>query len=493
MNRIKPKEMDDLPELPFEQVLSYLSLEDRLKARAVSRTWRNKINSFKVKSLCYSQHPIGRIHGKCRWVSGAFAQNFIRSTRFKRFFDAFNQTILSSLKRLRLCGIDLNKEKPMAIARILNSFVQLEQLDIIQANCDQQREFNLNLPMLTGLQIEEVNANFKFTLKAPKLLEVKILDCYGLRMEIVHGESAVVVERLLVDRWEYTEVKELKNLQYLYVPHLSGADPTFLSSLQQLKEFHLFSNKSVSEVFDQMRRSDRVELKIYLCGLLLNGPDDPAINAFRDSSREWLVTLAENRSRLAEEIPFYQDLHYSIIERVASGLEVELLKRFTHLTAVTIARPIQDIERFLDLLKNRVNIVQLTFGDDHPQDLFDRLPEYCAIQKLALHRPPSDQTFLFRLKHLIRLDISWTIDGQTVRRAFDELPVLSSLSFFPGAARCSFARVTIENCHPKQFSVSRGSIINIKKTFYSLNAAIEFIFGKEKPSSPKKRKAEDLK
>ena len=59
--------MDDLPELPFEQVLGYLILEDLLKTRAVSRRWYQKINSFRVKSLCYSKcsslwkEPLGQL------------------------------------------------------------------------------------------------------------------------------------------------------------------------------------------------------------------------------------------------------------------------------------------------------------------------------------------------------------------------------------------------------------------------------------------------
>ena len=38
----------DLPELPFERSLSYPNLEDRIKARTVSRRWCNTIHSIKV-------------------------------------------------------------------------------------------------------------------------------------------------------------------------------------------------------------------------------------------------------------------------------------------------------------------------------------------------------------------------------------------------------------------------------------------------------------
>ena len=40
-----------MDELPFEKVLSYLSLGDLIKSRGVSRRWYMKIHSFKAKSL----------------------------------------------------------------------------------------------------------------------------------------------------------------------------------------------------------------------------------------------------------------------------------------------------------------------------------------------------------------------------------------------------------------------------------------------------------
>ena len=476
--------MDDLPELPFEQVLSYLNLEDRLKARAVSRRWYHKINSFKVNTLCYSNRKREFIYGKNRWVSGSFAKNFINSNRFASFFDTFGQTILSSLKRLRLCDLDLNERGRAAFTRTLNSFVKLEELDIIRTELNQQDVLNLNLPVLTSLHLENVDRIIDLTLKAPRLRDVKILNYYraDLSVEIVHGES---VERLLVDCWEYTEVKKLKNLQYLYIPHLQGINSTFLSRLQHLKEIHT-TNPDVSWLFEQKQRSGRADLKIYLCGLLLNGPHDPAINAYKASLGEWFACLAENRSRWADQIPFYSYLHYSDIKGVAPGLVADLLKLFTDLNEVEVQSRVEDIERFLNILKNCKDIVELRFYWDQPQDLFDRLPEHCAIQKLFINGPQSDLAFLFRLKHLIHLSIGWSIDIETVRRAFDELPALRFFSFKYGQKRASIVTVG-----PKQLEV-KVKVNYIEKTVSDLNAAIEVIFGKEKPSRPNKRTAEAL-
>ena len=63
-----------------------------------------------------------------------------------------------------------------------------------------------------------------------------------------------------------------------------------------------------------------------------------------------------NPSRLAGENPFYQFLHYSTIEPVAPGLEMDVLKRCTDLNEILansdfrgeeVLSPVQDIQRFL--------------------------------------------------------------------------------------------------------------------------------------------------
>ena len=461
--------MDELPELPFKQVLNHLNLKDRLRARSVSRAWRNRFDRYPVNTLCYSSRSSGFIFEKNRWVSGAFIANFISTTRFASFFATFGKTTLSSLKYLRLCDLDMTKRDPTAFAPTLNGFGQLEQLDIIRVRLNHQDLFKLKLPMLTSLQFEGVKGIENLTLKAPRLRRVKILDCSSrLRLEIIHKKS---VERLLVDWLASIDVEKLKNLRYLYVAQLPLAISRLLLSLQQLKEIHTNHPGSVSELFKQKKRSGHADLKIYLWGLLLNGPDDAAIKGLNGSSSsylsaEWLVCLAENTSRLANQIPFYRELNYSAIVVIAPGLDVDLLKRFTDFNKVTVDCQVRDIQRFLDLLKNCENISKLSFTCDQPQDLFDRLPEHCAIQKLTIMSEPSDLAFLFRLKHLIHLDLYWSIGIETIRRAFDELPALSTFEF-----EYNHKKTSIKISQPKQFQVSGYK----QKTASNLKAAIEFI------------------
>ena len=482
--------MDDLPELPFEKVLSYLSLEDLLKSRAVSRRWYWMINRFKVKTLCYSQRPAGFIKGKHRLVSGAFAKNFISSTRFVSFFNTFGQKILSNLKHLRLCDLRLNAETMPAFFSTLQSFGQLEELDIIRFTCPfstAEEEIKLSLLMLTSIWLKEVHGIKKLTLDAPRLLKINVCDSFDLNLELVHAES---VKQLRTDKWSVIAVKKLKNLRYLYERSFKRIDSTFLSSLEQLKEVHLKQPVMISELFEQKQRNGRADPKVYLQGVLLSGPDDSAIDSlgyyypdeYSDEYDEDFDLPFENPSRLADEIPFWQRIYYSEIKCIAPELQINVLKRFSDLNEIFVEEPVQDIESFLNLLKNLHNIVRLEFQSDQPQNLFDRLPEHCStLQELIILSELSDIRFLYRMEHLILLEVICPVDSESIQKVFEANEFLSEFIF-----NQVNQGVELRVEQPKRFKVRVGFT---SWEAPDLDAAIEFITVNSRPN---KRKAEDL-
>ena len=420
--------MEDLAELPFERLLSYLSLEDRIRSRAVSRSWRKKFD-FKLNSLCYSKHPIGFIYGKRRLTSGVFAPNLIISPRFVSFFDVFGRSILSNLKHLRICGLGLVEMNGATLTRAFSSFSQLEELALFCFG-DPRRspriEFELNLPMLNSLQLKNFYGIHKLTVDAPKLRKIQLASCCYLQLNLVHGES---VERLLADELQCIPTSNLTNLQYIHIGNRSVIDRTILSYMHQLKEFHLEDPLTLRWLFEQKQRYGRTNLKIYQRGYLLNGPDDPAISSFLVSNNEAFVRLAENPSRLADEMPFLDCIRYTAIERVARGSEVLVLKRLTELRRIVVVRPVNDIERFLEVLKNSDHLLKLEFDSDQPAALFNRLPEHCAVQWLTIRYAVPDLEFLLRMKHLIHLDVKFSIDAGLIRKLIEGLPFLTCFGF----------------------------------------------------------------
>ena len=467
--KMQPKTIDDLPELPFKRILSYLSLSDLLKARAVSRGWYQRINCRKVKSLCCSERPI---LANGQMVSGAYAQNFISTPQADRLFAVFASTILSDLKHLRLCNLGLNAEYIPTFERTLNSFRQLQELDVIRVTANTgpiQADFKLNLPMLHSIHLKHFSAVNKLTLDSPRLKQITLWGRQSLAL--VHGES---VERLLIQQLKYLPVKNLKNLKQLHVEFFCEFDSALLSSLTQLKELHLVEGKVLSHVLKQKQRCGNTDLKIYCFGCLLNDPEDPLVTPFEDFDEAILVHLAEHPTRLADEIPLCWSLPYSIIERVAPDSTVSLLgllKRFTDLNWITVSSPIQDTERFLDLLKDLLkdldNIVKLQFECGQPQELFDRLSEHYAVQELAIYCEPSDLRFLFGLKNLVNLHLMFSIGLELIQGLLEALP---HLFLFVFSYLNKWVQITIY--HRKRLEVF---VDGEAKKFANLSSAMQFI------------------
>ena len=434
--------MDDLPELPFEKVLSYLSLSELIKARAVSKSWRMKIDSFRPKSLCCSERPRGFIMCKSRWVSGAFDQNFICSARPNAFIITFRKSILSNLKRLGLFNLNFKTVRSTGLIAAANLFPRLEELVIIgiTTNLDayQYISFELNLPMLNSIHIESLAGIAGLTLNTPRLLKIHMLDCAHAQLEIVHGES---VEWLFVDGRQRIEIKQLKKLKYLYTND-HRIDRMLLSSLEELREVHLQNSEYIPELqqdccnkivnlFEQKQRYGRTSLKIFYCGCLLNGPKDPAIAALTENfyGRNFLH-LAENASRLADKIPFYSELDYATVQRVAPSLRPNVLSRLTDCHSLSVNTPVQNVQEFLDLLDSFSQIVKLEFLRDQPQNLFDQLPEHCDLQSLKIRTKPEDLQFLFRLPGLTHLNLGpCSVNVPFIRKALEELPFLCLFAF----------------------------------------------------------------
>ena len=463
--------MDDLPDLPFEKVLSYMSLEDRLKARAVSRRWYQKISNFKTTSLFYSNVPSGFIHEKSRLVSGAFVQNYICSARFEWFFNTFSRSILANLKQLRLCDLRLDLKNRKAFTCTLNSFGGLQELALIRTTSETVRTWKLNLPMLHRIHFEWASGIQKLTLNAPRLREVRLKRCSFLKLVLVHTDS---VETLIIDRCggKGIDIKKLKNLKYLWIDGWSGFSSTFLFGLGQLKEIHLAQNYWVSDLFEQKQRHGLADLQIYLCGLCLNGPDDPAIRALSMYLEESLIGhWTENHSRLADQIMFLERLAYRAVEHVAPELTVNVLRRCTDLRCLSVSRPIQDTQRFLDLLKSLRTIDELWIQGDQPQDLFDRLPEHCEIQRLIISGEVSDFGFLSRLKHLTVLETGRsTVNTDTLRKIFEELQFLCVFKFSHDSRKFHLQRVG----HSNEFRVGPSPISNVNPSVSNLKAAMQF-------------------
>ena len=470
--------INDLPLLPFVQILSYLPLQDRLELRAVSRIWRSLIDSLKVKSLCLSSRPTELIFPKNRLANSArFAPDLINSSRFLLFFSNFHKSILSDLRHLSVFVKMIELKDITTFSRALNSLGQLEELFYSGV-----LHLEIKLPMLKRIslqgnsvaRIEKCLMERKLTLDVPRLQKIEILAGHNqIKLDILDAGS---VETLLTNCLQNTEVEKLKGLKFLYYRNLGliNLAHTHLASLEHLKEIHLSDANLVSEVFKQKQQNSLTGLKIYLCGVLLNRPDEPINSDLIDGREKILFSRwAANVSMVPNIILFCDSLYYSQIELVVPELAINILNRLTNLHSIHVDRPVQNVQRFLNFLKSFDSITELDFmGRDHPQELFDRLPEHCAVQKLTIHDEDLDLTFLLRLRGLLELSLFRSIDSEILLKILEQLNFLSYFTF-----TFFWSYNTIRISHPQRSATVQGDFlcwnlkanINSNRRFYHLN------------------------
>ena len=324
--------------------------------------------------------------------------------------------------------------------------------------------------MLRRIQFDNVNGVNEVNLDAPELRKVQLTYCCpGLRLEIVHAGSVGLLE---TDFWSHVAVEKLKNLKCLCVDG-SKIDSTFLSNLKQLEEIHLFDFVEVSELFKQKDKCSRDDLNIYYFGLQLNDADDSAIKSdFVKLEGETVAYLAANLFRLADEIPLQSYLNYTGIERVEPSLAINIMRKFIDLNEVIVREPVQDIERFMDLLGKFDNIVLLQFLGNQPQALFDRLPEHSFVQQLIIREcQVQNFQFLLKFRRLIHLELGCSIDVKLIRKVLEELDFPSNFTF---KYRNMIVRILIDH-YPKLFEVL---IRNEAMAVPDVNDAIQWIIRK---------------
>lgn len=387
-------------------------------------------------SLFYSKRPIDFVADKNRLVTDKFAKNFISTRRFDSFFTDFHKTGLGDfLKHLRLCDLHLTEKNHKAFDCILNSFSQLEKLDLFGFSCTAsnpkkpKKSFTLSLPMLKSIKIESLKLINTLTLDAPVLQKLSIIKCPRLNLKIVKVES---VERLVSESLEHFDVKQFKNLKNLKFLNYPSEDylSELLSSLDQLDEIHLNDPESAAQLLEQKEQYGREHLKIFLCGLLLKGKDDPALKlTFGIFDDKIFTHLVENQSRLADKIPFFNHLQYSAIEGAPERVR-NVLSRFTDLNGILIDSAVQDNRRFLNFLES-FKIAELVFAKwNPPQNLLNDLPDHCAdLQSLIIWAPVSEFNFLTQLPSLIYLKIDCLVDAGSIRAVLERLEFLLTFEF----------------------------------------------------------------
>lgn len=122
------------------------------------------------------------------------------------------------MKHLRLCDVILDLDDQRAFTRTLKSLKQLEEQDIIHAESVWEREFTLNLPVLTSIRLEDLDGIERLALDTPRLKKARfVARSFSPKLDIVDGKS---IESLIISDLANLAPKAMKKLNEHQVPVL---------------------------------------------------------------------------------------------------------------------------------------------------------------------------------------------------------------------------------------------------------------------------------
>lgn len=185
-------------------------------------------------------------------------------------------------------------------------------------------------------------------MNAPKLQKIKLVNwnrnsSAELFLDLVHWES---VERLITSRTHQIEVAKLANLKYFYCAESLEVISNLLATLEQLQEIQLYDRKQLQDLFE-LKKQNRRNLKIFFRGCLVDGPSDPVIDSLsldplqfqrfppRSLGKCAFDYLAKNPEKLADEIPFFEEVQYLKSDCIREA-ELGVLNRLTDLETICL-------------------------------------------------------------------------------------------------------------------------------------------------------------
>lgn len=430
--------MADISNLPLEiysDIFGRLPINDIFKCRSVSKRFKFIIDNLKLRNLVIAEdefkftlnrkwfatnEPIDTLH------TILCPSNPAESLKIE---SQLRKNLFSSIKQLYIHSNYLSF-KSDDLGNCLNHFKRLEILEIL--NLEINSESKLILPNLKVLNWS-VRGDI-CVLDTPKLELVKIQFLNGMdNIEFLYPEK--------IKHAEFQEkrniLKKFVNLEHLAIKHLEFIEADFLQHHSKLKQIHFDSNDVVFfELKQQKERLKRKDLKIFFLGI--NFDELPQYSSAFNHSELYeknikLLAEAYERKRIANVLPFVEQINYNTFEDNFKQLPKDLIERFVNLELVKVTKKVEDLKKFQNFLKNTSNFSSLKLNNSslNAQFYSEQLPACCpSITNLTIkdeNIEEIDFDFLFKLDYLIslitnkQLSIEFVYDLFTKLKHFEQI------------------------------------------------------------------------
>ena len=488
-------DLNGINSLPFEVlclILKRAALSDLLVCEQVCQKWNEIVKQMKIEEAVIAK--LGEAP-KEWYQNGQPVQPDSIIVKSELKFEHFENTFLTSVKRLKICNSsdDPQSNRMPHIPLIedlefVNRLTCLEVLEIAQIKFDQ--DVTLSLPNLRCLAIKELASGIK--LNCPNLVEfinsksTSAYPEYVFKAKITHLQlDTVYRNNEMFANLEYICWKACghfchdallptnRNLKLLSVrPPVSTyyykyAKKNFLSFLQQKNELGPL----------------RAHPKLVFFGVLLeNSQQLENLNDESDKFQDLTKLQLLNYDDLYDdELRWIRTMNYSSVMRAIGDSAIgevpeDLHRRFDRVETVYVDAPVADEDHLIEFLKKfkrfkKFSVKKATLSGAFYERLAGKLPQ---IRKLFIHEAGKHfdcLQFIFKFPNLIELKIKGPKIGEEfVRTLFTIYPVFKLI--FKNDSRYEDYE-TFWRAHPK---MRIELLSNEPRDFYDVNELIEFYY-----------------
>lgn len=433
--------MDILPAEMLEEIFKYLDLEDRIRIRPVSRTWKYLVENLKSnRSLILTENSLYKNVEMKRWFIDDYEfknvdQLFYTFYFLDKLFSKAALTILDLRRLVIYVSFNYEIENPLMIKmfKFVDNFKRLNKLEINnKGNLElYDKSMKMNLPELTVLCLK----GFKFDeieLDMPKLVKVYLeIINIDLRIHFKYPQSIKQIKLL-----DYNDVlAELVNLESIYIKRVREFESNFLSKFKYLKELNI--DDSIEQFACLLEQKDRLgftELATYFRSILVNDIDYEYKRLVESNSTVMDVYFRDDFVK-TDQLPLVQSLDYNYLEDNSIKIHKSILDKFVNLECIYTNQKVKDVNKLEQLIRDCKNSLDLTFEDSLlSQAFYDRLPDnhkYIVLLRLSHNFADTDLNldFIFKLNNLLCFIIDKELSLEFIELIFDRLVKLSTLKF----------------------------------------------------------------
>lgn len=424
----------DLEEKHLNDIFYYLSLNDIIKCRKISKKWKRAVDEYKITSLAVLNEASKFKEKRSYFVTNKnikYSSTVLETKDSNVFQEKMMKKMLSELKIL-FVQYGETHDSTFSLDSNINHLKSLEQLNFFHLDTIKGRSLKLpNLKILEIRNYTKVNG-LKF--------QCKDLTDFKTRKELNHFMFTNPKKLINLDVRTLNDnekrIETLVNLETLKLKEGDSIPDNILKILPKLTKLDIkeISKDKLSGLLKQKKVLRRLKLNIFVGHVNIQTNSD-VIDYYPtdDQPSKKGELIVKKFKKLDYYLPWATEINFTDLENYFdSKMPDDIHSRLSGIETITINRSVKSSESFLNFLQNCKKLKKLEIDSGSlEQSTYDELHNICkSLTHLKVNEAKElDLDFILNHKKLEGFKTNQELSFDLFFKLGDELRVLANLEF----------------------------------------------------------------